>query len=91
MFLLGSTAKQEHHTSHTSLTSGQFHIKPLHSRMPVIIPRKDYDRWLSPGDPTRLPVDLLRPYPAEEMTAWKVDAKVGNARNDSQELIERRE
>ena len=59
--------------------------------MPVIIPRKDYDRWLSPGDPTRLPVDLLRPYPAEEMTAWKVDAKVGNARNDSQELIERRE
>jgi putative SOS response-associated peptidase YedK len=66
-------------------------VERLHSRMPVIIPRKDYDRWLSPGDPARLPLDLLRPYPAEEMTAWKVDAKVGNVRNDTQELIERRE
>ncbi len=26
------------------------------------------------------PIDLLRAFPAEQMTAWKVDRKVGNVR-----------
>jgi hypothetical protein len=30
-----------------------------------------------PGDPAQLPLDLLRPFPAEQMTAWKVDTRVG--------------
>jgi len=63
-------------------------VEPLHNRMPVIIPRRDYERWLAPCEPDRLPIDLLRPYPVEEMTAWKVIAAVGNVRNDRPELIE---
>jgi putative SOS response-associated peptidase YedK len=59
----------------------------LHDRMPVIVRREDYLRWLEPAQPGQLPVDLLRPYPAEEMTAWKVSAAVGNVRNDVAELI----
>jgi putative SOS response-associated peptidase YedK len=59
-------------------------VAPLHNRMPVMIERKDYSRWL--GGP-ELPLDLLRPYPAERMVAWKVDASVGNVRNDSAELL----
>jgi putative SOS response-associated peptidase YedK len=55
--------------------------------MPVIIPEKDYDRWLR-ADPDRPPVDLLRPYDAEKMTAWRVDRKVGNVKNDTPDLIE---
>jgi putative SOS response-associated peptidase YedK len=51
--------------------------------MPVILQPKDYDRWLRPGDPDHLPVDLLRPFAAEQMTAWKVDRKVGNVKNDT--------
>jgi putative SOS response-associated peptidase YedK len=39
-------------------------------------------------DPAHLPVDLLRPYPAEEMKAWKVDKMVGNTRNNDARLIE---
>lgn len=62
-------------------------MEPLHNRMPVILQRRDYDRWLVPGDPSQLPVDLLRPYPAEEMKAWKVGSAVGNVRNNSPELI----
>jgi len=31
---------------------------------------------------------LLRPYPAEEMKAWKVGADVGNVRNNRPELVE---
>lgn len=62
-------------------------MEPLHNRMPVILQRRDYDRWLAPGDPSQLPVDLLRPFPAEEMKAWKVGSAVGNVRNNSPELI----
>lgn len=49
---------------------------PIHERMPVIVPPRDYERWLAPADPARLPIDLLRPHPAEEMAAWKVDPPV---------------
>ena len=63
-------------------------VRPMHDRMPVIIPERDYDRWLQPGDPDRPPIDLLRPYEADRMTAWKVDKAVGNVKNDSPDLIE---
>ena len=62
-------------------------MEPLHDRMPVILAPKDYERWLAPTDPTHLPADLLRPFPAEKMTAWKVGSAVGNVKNDEPELI----
>ena len=62
-------------------------VQPLHDKMPVIIPAKDYDRWLKLGDPARPPVDLLRPFDADQMTAWEVDRAVGNVKNDRPELI----
>jgi putative SOS response-associated peptidase YedK len=54
----------------------------------VIIPPKEYERWMASTDPAHLPVDLLRPYPAEEMRAWKVGKAVGNTRNNDASLIE---
>jgi putative SOS response-associated peptidase YedK len=63
-------------------------VEPLHNRIPVILQPKDYDRWLRPGGPEPLPVDLLRPFPAEDMTAWKVDRNVGNVKNDAPDCIE---
>jgi hypothetical protein len=35
-----------------------------------------------------LPLDLLRPYPEEEMQSWRVSAEVGNTRNNWAELIQ---
>jgi hypothetical protein len=61
-------------------------VQPMHDRMPVIIPEWDYDRWLRPGDPDCPPIDLLRPYDADKMTAWKVGKAVGNVKNDWPEL-----
>lgn len=63
-------------------------MQPLHNRMPVILRRDDYDRWLEPGDPARLPVDLLRPFDTEQMTAWKVHTRVGNVRNNDPDCVE---
>jgi putative SOS response-associated peptidase YedK len=62
-------------------------VAPLHNRMPVIIERQDYGRWLG-GSDSQPPLELLRPFPAEKMVAWKVDKAVGNVRNDSAQLLE---
>src|ERR1700742_4607467 len=62
-------------------------VEVLHDRMPVILPAKDYDRWLR-ADPEHPPVDLLRAFDADKMTAWKVGKEVGNVNNDSPELME---
>jgi putative SOS response-associated peptidase YedK len=65
-------------------------MESMHTRMPVIIPRKDYDRWLGSeaNQEDRLPLDLLRPFPSEEMKAWRVGDKVGNVRNTEADLLE---
>ena len=62
-------------------------MEPLHNRMPVILQRPDYQRCLAPAEPSQLPIDLLKPFPAEQMKAWKVGSAVGNVRNNSPELL----
>jgi putative SOS response-associated peptidase YedK len=59
----------------------------LHDRMPVIIPERDFERWLT-ADPERPPIHFLRPFDTDKMTAWKVDKAVGNVKNDWPELID---
>jgi putative SOS response-associated peptidase YedK len=59
----------------------------VHDRMPLIIAPKDYARWLDRGN-TEPPVELLRPYPASEMRAKKVRKDVGNAKNNSPDLLD---
>jgi putative SOS response-associated peptidase YedK len=63
-------------------------VKPMHDRMPVIVEPRDYERWLADADPARLPIDLLKPYPGEAMTAWRVDPRVGNVKNDDAGLMD---
>jgi putative SOS response-associated peptidase YedK len=60
----------------------------IHNRMPVILPRRAYGRWLDPDEqgPGQLD-DLLVPYPAEEMTAYPVSTVVNNPRNESPDCI----
>ena len=41
----------------------------VHDRMPAILGSEAARRWLEPGP---LPAELLVPYPAEEMQAWRV-------------------
>jgi putative SOS response-associated peptidase YedK len=60
----------------------------VHNRMPVILKSSEYDRWLTRDEAERPPVDLLRPYEAGEMTAYLVDPRVGNVRNNDPGLCE---
>jgi putative SOS response-associated peptidase YedK len=60
----------------------------MHDRMPVILAPRDYERWLQRDDAASPPVDLLRPYDAEQMHAWRVDTAVGNVKNNSAALLD---
>src|SRR5687767_9789066 len=42
-------------------------IRPVHDRMPVILPPAAYDLWLDPRAKADDLLELLRPYPTEEM------------------------
>jgi putative SOS response-associated peptidase YedK len=60
----------------------------VHNRMPVILEPTNYERWLDRADADKPPVDLLRPYQAEQMTAHPVDPGVGNVRNNEPSLCD---
>lgn len=59
----------------------------VHDRMPVILHPRDYDRWLERGEGHQPPVDLLRPYEAEEMAAAPANPLVGDVRNNGPEML----
>jgi len=62
-------------------------MRPIHDRMPVILPQEALGTWLDQEN--RHPEDLLRQFPAEAMEAWPVGAAVGNTKNDGPAMIER--
>lgn len=66
-------------------------VKPVHDRMPVMLSGEDLWTWLGedaahPGESKELQA-LLRPYPAEQMTAYPVSPLVNRAGLDIPDLI----
>jgi putative SOS response-associated peptidase YedK len=59
-----------------------------HDRMPLLIQRRDYERWLREGDVERPPVDLLRPFDSDKMKAWQVGTRINSVRNNDASLME---
>lgn len=55
--------------------------------MPVILHERDYDRWLERGEAECPPIDLLRPYEAEEMSASPCNPLVGNVNNNGPDML----
>ncbi len=64
-------------------------LAPIHDRMPVILDPKNYARWLgeTPAAPDELQA-MLKPYPPNEMEAFKIGTKIGNPRHDEPSLVE---
>ena len=62
--------------------------KTSHDRMPVIIDKADYQRWLEPGSKEQPPIDLIRPFDSDRMKAWRVDRRVNSVRNNEPSLCE---
>lgn len=59
----------------------------IHNRMPVILRPEDEAMWLDKDANKDSVLDLLKPYPSDEMRAYKVSSEVGNVRNNNENLI----
>ncbi|MFS8043306.1 SOS response-associated peptidase [Xanthobacter sp. AM33] len=57
-------------------------LRPLHERMPVILPDGDIAAFLEREDPR----DLMRSFPGEGLDLWPVSARVNAVRNDDPDL-----
>lgn len=62
-------------------------VKPVHDRMPVIVPRKSYAEWLDPGTPEERLRALLVPYPADEMVVREANTAVNAPKHDGPECL----
>ncbi len=74
----------------TIITTGPNDLmKPIHDRMPVILDPADYGQWLdtSPQTPGSLQ-PLIKPFPADKMSAYPVSTLVNKPSVDNAELIQ---
>jgi putative SOS response-associated peptidase YedK len=62
-------------------------MAPFHDRMPVILRPRDYDRWMQREESEQPPIDLLRPFDADEMEMHPANPAVGNYRNNGPEML----
>jgi putative SOS response-associated peptidase YedK len=60
-------------------------LAEIHNRMPVILPREAYARWLANIEPD--PRDLLVPFPAAEMRMWPISTRVNKPENDDADVL----
>jgi len=63
-------------------------METIHDRMPVILHPRDYAKWLdpSPQTPENL-LPLIKPFPADKMSAYPVSILVNKPGNDTPELV----
>ena len=64
-------------------------MAPIHNRMPVILPREAWARWLGeePVSADELRA-LLKPYPAQRMRAYPIGTRVNSVKNDDETLLD---
>ncbi len=64
-------------------------LAPIHARMPVILAKADWGKWLGEEEASAEALKaLLVPAPPGSIRIWPVGRKVGNIRNDDAGLVE---
>jgi putative SOS response-associated peptidase YedK len=65
-------------------------LRPIHDRMPVILPPETYHSWLDPAveDPCQL-TPLMVPYSSDPMDAYPVSGLVNSPAHEAPQCIER--
>jgi putative SOS response-associated peptidase YedK len=64
-------------------------VRPIHERMPVILPRPDYEVWLDPAPkPASQLLPLLRPYLAQDLEAYPVSRLVNSPANNVPQCVQ---
>jgi putative SOS response-associated peptidase YedK len=63
-------------------------VAQIHDRMPVILSRESEAMWLDGSIASMEPLkELLKPYPAEQMTLYEVSPRVNSPKNDEPGLL----
>ncbi len=60
-------------------------VQQIHDRMPLILPKSAYERWLG-QEPD--PHGLLTPFAAELMMMWQVSTRVNNPESVASSLLD---
>lgn len=76
------------HTCCLLTTAAAAAVRPVHDRMPVVLPPDRWDRWLDPGTPPAEVAALLQPDPAADLEVVAVSPLVNSVRNDRPECLQ---
>jgi putative SOS response-associated peptidase YedK len=64
-------------------------MRPIHDRMPVILPESAWDTWLDVDNhDVRSLGQLLVPAPSEDLEGWPITMLVNKPVNNGPELLE---
>lgn len=63
-------------------------IRPIHNRMPVVLPKTAESVWLDGDADHQTLKSLLKPYRSEQMELYPISNRVNSARNDSPSVLE---
>jgi putative SOS response-associated peptidase YedK len=63
-------------------------LEGIHDRMPVILPPGSYDAWLDPDADKEQLIDLMSPYPGDDLETYQVSRFVNSPRNNDERCIE---
>jgi putative SOS response-associated peptidase YedK len=75
-------------TSTIITTDANETLQAIHHRMPVILDAADFAAWLDPAARASDLQGLLRPFPSQDLVAYRVSRRVNAVANDDLSLIE---
>jgi putative SOS response-associated peptidase YedK len=64
-------------------------VRPIHDRMPVILPESVWSKWLGEEPIKKIELQaMLKPFPADRMRAYPISTRINSVKNEGPELIE---
>ena len=77
------------HSATVITTPANATMAPIHDRMPAVLPRNEWNRWLDPGErDLEVLGRLLVPAPDDLLAVHDVSTEVNNVRNRGAHLVE---
>lgn len=77
------------HTFTIITTENNELMKPIHNRMPVILPKDNQEIWLNPSSNEAELKELLVPYDSTKMECYRVSEIVNSWKNDVEKCTEK--
>lgn len=70
------------------VTGANAQMRPIHARMPLMLPERSWSAWLDPLTPLGELREMVRTMPAEPLHLYRVDPYVNNPRHDDPRCLQ---